>query len=213
MNRVRSLRRLVAWADRRFAEFEHLSTQPAKPFGRAEMDLVRYMTIEAANTWGLFLRTYFLASATGAWLADGSRIVGAGRSMRVERALTSAVQTIDPGARGRRGPWSHRDEPNWLDPGIILRLLQSHGLSNATGFQNALAAGTGANERLLTFRNFVAHRGRRSALAVRRMTRSLGVLVAADPIELPFHNAPKRPVSLFTEWVIELRSIVQLSPN
>jgi hypothetical protein len=190
-----------------------LAGQLVRPFGGADVDRVRYITLEAANTWASFLRAYYLASATGAWLEDGSRVTGHGRTMRVERALTSAVRTIDPSLSGHTGPWAHREEPNWLDPGIVLKLLIAHGLSNAGGFQNALAAGTGAHKRLLTFRNFVAHRGRRTALAVREMTRQLGIRANVDPIELPFHRAPRRPVPLFTDWLVELRAVIQLSPN
>jgi hypothetical protein len=213
VNRARSLARLVEWADGKFAQFEFAAGQVVRPLGRADVDRVRYITLEAANTWASFLRTYYLASATGAWLGDGSRVTGHGRTMRVDRALTSAVHTIDPSLSARTGPWTHRDEPNWLDPGIVLKLLIAHGLSNAAGFRNALGAGTGAHQRLLTFRNFVAHRGRRSALAVRDMTRKLGVRANSDPIELPFYRAPRRPVPLFTEWLVELRAIIQLSPN
>ena len=86
-------------------------------------------------------------------------------------------------------------------------------MSNAQGFLTALGAGTGANENLLTFRNFVAHRGRATALKVRKLVRSAGLMSAADPIELPFYRAPKRPISIFTTWIVELRSIVELLPK
>ena len=213
MNRSRSLTRLVQWADERFEEFELTAGALKPPFDPAGHDQARYLAIEAPNTWEVFLRTYFLASATGAWLADGTRITGHGRTMRVEHAVTTAVHAIDPSLKGHTGPWTQSQEPNWLDPGIVLRLLNSHGLSNATGFSNALAAGTRANEALLTYRNFVAHRGRGSALKVRTMMKKVGVGATGDPIELPFYRARNRPVTVFSDWVIELRSIIQLSPN
>ena len=82
-----------------------------------------------------------------------------------------------------------------------------------SGFLAAMGPAKGSNERLQTFRNFVAHRGRKSALKVRDLARQAGLLVSGDPLELLFHRAPKRPVSVFTEWIIELRSVVELLPR
>lgn len=213
MNGARSLARVVRWAELRYGDFEQSADRLAPPFGRAEHDCVRYLAIEAANTWAVFLRTYYLASATGAWMKDGSRVSGAGRTARVEAALTDAVHFVNPKLATRSGPWAHSEEPNWLDPAIVGRLLAAHELSNATGFNLALGAGTRANERLLTFRNFVAHRDRRTALKVRDLARHSGIRASGDPMELPFHRLPKRPVSAFTDWIAELRAIIELCPN
>jgi hypothetical protein len=213
MNRSRSLPRLVRWAVQRFDEFEHLADQLRTPFSRADANTVRYLAIEAVNTWALFMRSYYLASATGAWLADGTRVTGPGVQGDQGRALTASVLAVNRGLRRRGGPWRQRNEPNWMDPAIINRLMTANGLSNARGFTNALGIGTGANFRLITFRNFVAHRGRESAVKVRRMIRQVGIRSSSDPLELPFHRIPGRPVTAITDWLIELHSIVESVPN
>lgn len=213
MNRARSLPYLVRWAARRFREFEYLADQLSPPFSSEESNRVRYIALEASNTWALLMRNYYLASATGAWLADGTRVHGPGIKRRVGRALTASVHVVNNRLRDRNGPWTHREEPNWVDPRIIRRLFSEHGLSNAAGFTRALARGTGASRRLITFRNFVAHRSRESAVRVRLMIRRLGIISAADPIELPFYRLPRRPVTAVTDWLIELRDIVELLPS
>ncbi len=210
--RTRSLARVVQWADMQLAQYEGMADHLSPPMSGADMDVARFLAIESANTWAGFMRAYFLASATRAWLADGSRVSGPGTVKRVEAAVTSAVHYFQPHLTAQQGPWSYADEPNWLDPAIVSRLLHGLGLSNAQGFTNALGAGTRANERLSTFRNFVAHRDRGTALKVRRLIESLGIAATGDPMELPFHPIPHRPVSAFSAWVVELRSITQLCP-
>ena len=152
-----------------------------------------------------------MASATGARLENGNRVTGPCVSRDSAEALTRGVHIIKPEFQASQGPWAHYQEPNWVDPIVVHRLLQAQQLSNAQGFLTALGAGTGANENLLTFRNFVAHRGRATALKVRKLVRSAGLMSAADPIELPFYRAPKRPISIFTTWIVELRSIVRIA--
>ena len=213
MNRCVSLARLVRWATCRFVEFEGVADSLVPPFDVNNRHVVRYITLEASNTWASLLRTYYLASATGARLENGDRVTGPSISRDIAKALTRSVHVISPALHARQGPWAHHQEPNWLDPIIVHRLMQAEQLSNAQGFFTALGAGTGANQHLLTFRNFVAHRGRVTALKVRNRVRSSGLMCAADPIELPFYRAPKRPISIFTTWIVEMRSIVELLPK
>ncbi len=175
--------------------------------------MVRYVAIEAANAWSALLRTYYLASATGAWLENGNRVTGPNTSGSVAEVLTRAVHHQRPSLTTKSGPWKPWQEPNWVDPNTVNTLLHVEQLSNAQGFLAAMGPAKGSNERLQTFRNFVAHRGRKSALKVRDLARQAGLLVSGDPLELLFHRAPKRPVSVFTEWIIELRSVVELLPR
>ena len=80
MNRERSLCRLVAWANKKFAEFESLSGGLVAPLDADEWPTARFLALEAANTWASFLRTYYLSSATGAWCTGGTKIVGQGNT-------------------------------------------------------------------------------------------------------------------------------------
>lgn len=165
---------------------------------------VSLIAIESASLWYSFLRSYFLLSALAAPLSTGTRVVGTCVATS-DDALTAVIMARRRhGRRPTRGRWSYRDEPNWRDPKVVYGALALLSLSNASSFVTAMAAGTGAHERIHTYRNFVAHKSEGTALKVRNLVRSQGVRARLDPIELGLLAAPGRPQPLLADWLGEL---------
>jgi len=183
------------------------------PFSRPDLVRASWTLLEVANTWHVFMRRYFVVSATGGRLASGGTVTGPTIYGSGSDAIDAAVLFVGGAKAKPSAGWRHRDEPNWMDPTIVSRALGHLSLSNALGFSGAMSAGSGTYEKLYTCRNFVAHRSRGTALKVRRVARSEGVHRNADPAELPYFPAVGRPQSLICDWVDELRTIIELVPQ
>jgi hypothetical protein len=182
------------------------------PLIASDRIVATHLLIEVANTWHVFMRRYYLASAVGGYLVSGARVSG-GVAGSIEGALDSAVLFFRPHLSKSGAEWGHREEPDWLDPVVVSRALANLSLSNSPGFSAAMSAGSGVHERVLTCRNFVGHRNRRTALKVRGIARGAGILSNADPVELPHLPAPGRPQSLLADWIDELMAIIELVPQ
>lgn len=183
------------------------------PLDAADRQVATYVLIELVTSWQNFLRQYCLASTAGGWLSDGSRVTGPTTARSIGDALDLVVPLFKPSATKSATGWTHRDEPNWLDPRTTSSALMLLDLSNAAGFASALSAGSGIHDRVATCRNFVAHRNRGTAIKVRRLAREFGIVDEADPEELPFLRSPGRPQNLVSDWLEELIAIVELVPQ
>ena len=132
----------------------------------------------------------------------------------VEGALDDAIRFFKkPGVTMPANGWVARDEPNWRDPNIVSRAMTSRSLSVTAGFLSAMSLGTGSYQRLFTYRNYVAHRNRDTALKVRRLAHDAGISATADPHELPYFRLPGRPQYLLGDWLDELEAIARTVPT
>jgi len=182
------------------------------PLTTTQREHLAWIAIDATNCWGNFLRRYYVVSATGGWTRAAVRLPSGRRFNSEAEAITFAVHTFRPSLTGG-GPWTSRDEPNWLNPGTVSLLLNHLRCANETDFHAAISLGGTAHQDLLTYRNFVAHRNRASATKVRTLARSNRLPSLLDPIELPLQPLRRRPYSLLVAWLFDLHTIVSLVPD
>lgn len=152
-----------------------------------------------------FMRAYYVASATGAWLVSGQRVTTSVRLRTQHDAISFARSTL----KSRRG-WG---EPAWHDSLLVSRVMHGAGCSNASGFDSARSINTKVIEHLTTARNYFAHRGETSAVKLRALGRFYGVPARREPAEMLMHHAIRRPQSLLLDWIDEIESVVLLMPS
>ena len=162
---------------------------------------VAYVTIEASNLWASFARSLFLSCVFSAKQESGPRVKAATTFPSVNAAIAFAATTIKP-----RG-----GEPNWGDPGILLILLKTAGVSNIANVRAALSYSTTVFRGLPTMRNFFAHRSEVSVRKTARVARLLGVSVRLRPSEILCSRSPGRPQNIITDWIDDIRNVIQLA--
>jgi hypothetical protein len=159
------------------------------------------------------MRAYYLASALGAWRADRTRLTISARQRSAEEAITFSIATLKPTQIGSGPPWTSRQEPNWLDPANVSKLLHELGCANESGFQAAISLGTTVHQDLITYRNFAAHRNRKSAEKVRSLAVRHRIPSHFDPIELPLQLLPQRSYTLLASWLYDLTTVISFVPR
>lgn len=212
MTRYRSLPKLQSWALGRFTELHQVVRPMVLPLTRDERLSAAHVAIEAGTSWAHLMRSYYLASATRCWMAHGLPVTGSSACRRCDDALGSAIVHFKPHLAGGSPPWSYRDEPNWIDPSTVAALLDHFNFSNASDFRSALSAGQGLHERLFRYRNFVAHRNRRTALNVRKLAAESNVGSSLDPLEIPFQRRIGGSQPLICDWIDDMWAIAALLP-
>jgi hypothetical protein len=203
----------------KLASLETVATTLVVPLEEAGRHAAGWVAIDAANCWSTFLRRYYLASATGGWCVAGTQVIPSPFSNEVD-AITYAVTQLRPNSAQFGPPWTHREEPNWLDPGTVSTLLNRLGCSNEAGFHAAISIGSSVHQDLLTYRNFVGHRNRETALKLRnligayqRTNLTRRAPPVTDPLEMPLQLVSRKPYSLLTLWLTDLYTMVSLVPE
>lgn len=174
---------------------------------------ISFVVIELLNCWANFSRALYFSSCRGARDGMGNKIVTTLPLGSLDDALDQAVWRFKPSVAGLPGPWTHREEPNWLDPNTLLILLQLVGASNSGDVSAALSFQTRALVDLPSLRNFYAHRTKNTAEKVRRMAITYSLPSIHHPAELCLGYAPGRPQSILADWVSELRLITDLATS
>jgi hypothetical protein len=213
MQVIRRVPVLVSWGLATFSELRAEVGSVRPPLSRREATHIGMLALTAVNSWSILLRTYYLASMTGAWLSDGSRAANSVNVHKVDEAITFAVHWARPHLAGQPGPWTYRDEPSWADGGIVAALLSAAGASTAGGFAAAVSLGTSSREELATYRNFVAHANRHTARKMRNLALSLSVDRTLPVIEIPLQWRRHRPQSIFADWIDDLWTMASLFPR
>lgn len=206
------IRRLRVWALSTLAlrRQEILHLHP--PLSGDERRVVALAALGAASSWAVFLRSYYLSAMTGGVCAGGHHVGNGVGVVDLGEAITFAVHATKPSKVGLAGPWSHRDEPDWTDPGIVARLLAQASATIAPEVGAAVSIGSSARQDLATFRNYVAHQNRDTALKVRALGVQYRVSSGLAPIEIPLQAARHRPQSLLADWLDDLWAIVSFMP-
>lgn len=201
-------RRAILKLDRLVSSAQAIST----PAHNADHMRCLSLAVEASNTWADFLRRYYIASALAGWTSSNQRLSAATHFISEHDAITFAVHTIKPHLTGS-GPWTSRDEPNWLDPGNVSTLLHALGCANEAQFHAAISLGGTAHQDLLTYRNFLAHRNRATALKVRSLARKYRINGLIEPVEIPLQLPIRKSYSLLLWWLYDLQTMVSLMPD
>ena len=209
MNRQRSLsdarNRILAYLEEIRSAYAAVSVAQ----GSSRLDGLTFLTIDLHNTCRSFLRAYYVASVTGAWLSSGQKATSPLGLRREIDAIDFAVTA--KGLKGS-GPWRMRDEPAWHDVDMFLRIMNMAGCSTAPGTNAAWSIGTSALEHLTAARNFFAHRNRETALRVRSLRSAYKISQLDRPEDLLLSRARDRPQTIIEDWLDDLATVIELMP-
>jgi hypothetical protein len=181
----------------------------APPFSAGADRLVSYVTIEALNAWGSFVRAYYLSCCVyRARRVSGKTVTfGVPRIANTTDALFWACKVVK-GAK--YPPVDRRQEPAWHDPNTLLRTFAVLGASNLGEVQAAFSYSTDAFEYLPTLRNFFAHRNENTMDKVRNVARHLGVNPHQRASEIVCNTVAGRPQSVLVDWLDDLSIVAML---
>ena len=212
MRPVRHLEKLRKVASRRCVYLKSLVAYLRPPIGSREDRLVAYTCIEALNLWGSFSRSFYISVALGVIDCSGIRVRASSRQRAPSDAINIAVTRMRSGRRGS-GPWTQRDEPTWHDPRTLIVLFTHLSTSNLNTVQSALSYQTNVFRMLPTFRNFFAHRNEETAGKIKNRARNLGVSPTLRPCEILCTSQPGRSQHVLSDWLDDLRVVINLMCN
>lgn len=189
----------------------------APPFSPPVDKATAFVALELMNQWVQFARCLYLMSCRGAKDSGGARIACAhvayvddNESLRVAaNNFRPAWRQIAPGTVMRP-----RDEPNWLDPKVLLEALRHVGASNEPSVAMALTHQTRALLDLPSVRNFFGHRSKNTA---QKVVGPHGVTVryVLPPVEHPTEFCiayePSSPLPVLGAWLEDIRTIEEFA--
>jgi len=181
------------------------------PTARQRRLAVSTLTIDAANTWSNFSRSYYLSSCIGAFLEPLGRVTttlaftnfndSIGEAVRIHRAYATPRAT---------GIWHRRDEPTWHDPNVLLSCCNNIGASNYIHMTNALSVGTRFFIDLPVFRNYCAHKNQQTQKAAQTLAPTYGISSLLLPFEILLSTPIRARDPLLTLWLYDMEAVVGL---
>jgi hypothetical protein len=168
------------------------------------------VVIESALLWAAYSKAYFFSSAFKVRDSKGVRIVHSYSLPTTEDALTFAVRVARPDVTKNHN-FTHRDHPNWQEPGVVRKLLQEMGASTLASWQLGMGVQTRATSDLPTMRNFFAHKGEVAADRARRLRVHYSVTQDLSPSELLSVTPPLGRQPLLWTWLDELALTIKLT--
>jgi hypothetical protein len=173
-----------------------------RPFGSAgasEADrLVAYCTLELANAWVQFVRSYYLSCATNAKQRNGLRVKHSASFKDYNDALLQSSRIMGKYVRGAAPTPS--EEPDWSSPPTIIRLAQSLRFSNQGEIVTAFGITKSIFQPMLTCRNFYAHRCKMTADKIENLSRTLAVPLQRRATSLLCSSVPGVGPTVFETW-------------
>lgn len=172
---------------------------------------VSFVAIEAMNCWASYSRALYLSTCRGALTPQGKRLATKASLYKHDDALRFACVRFKPSLKNYSGPWTHREEPNWLDPNTLLILLQDAGASNAGDVGAALSFQGRVLQDLPSLRNFFAHRAQNTAEKASRKMLGYGLSPRLHPSTfcLSYESGSSR--SVLFNWLSELDLVQELA--
>lgn len=183
------------------------------PLNESGRHLVEAVALETLNCWINLMRGYCLTAVSGGYREDGSRLPKISKARTGTRALTVAIHAQKPNLQARVGPWTYRDEPDWGDASIVAKILFDLNCPVAADFGAAVSLGSSARPDLATFRNYVAHRNRGTALKVRDLAIRYSVDPSLEPLAIPLQIQRLRTQPIMMDWLDDLLTMAELLPS
>lgn len=180
----------------------------AIPPSRVEAREMALCIIEAQNTWGMFVRFFFVSCMLGAKTLGGARVKQSVGPMASEADAVAFARRILPGPLAT-GPLS---EPQWHSGKVLLRLAAAARLSNESQIQVAYSVVGRALEDLPKARNFFAHRSKHSARILEALRSQYALPKGTRPGLIPAQRHPSEPYSIARAWCEELIHRMRLLP-
>jgi hypothetical protein len=187
-----------------------LPTQPSI-FSKQLDRRVAFVAIELLNSWAGYSRALYLSTCRGALDARLRKLTINQHFATDEEALYFAAKRFNPKLR----PWptriTHRDEPDWLDPNILLILLDDLGASNSLDVGAALSFDWQVFRDLPTVRNFYAHRRENTARKTQQLMITYGLSPVLHPTEFCLAYERGKSQSILLNWVDEMNQVQELA--
>ena len=179
---------------------------------------VTFVIIELDNLWAGIARSLYLSVAFCARDGTGKRVQlsKATKARSTDEALTHAIRRCRPQyyKSGLNRPWTWRDEPLWWKPKTLLDAIDEIGASNYQQVSAAMSVSPHAFSYLHTFRNFYAHRSRRTRTEIIRDLRRLQfptTYTATTALTSPtVWQGQIRPQPLILDWLDDIRNTILL---
>jgi hypothetical protein len=173
-----------------------------RPFGAgsaSETDrLAAYCTIELANAWAQFVRSYYLSCGIGARRRSGARVRHTGVFRDYDDALLQSSRVM--GKRVRGAVPTPAEEPDWSAPPTLIKLSQTFAFTNQTEIGAAFGITTSIFPPLITCRNFFAHRCKATADKIEGLSRRLALPLHRRAALLVCSSSPVAPHTIFERW-------------
>lgn len=204
MRRVRSLPRLHRAVLQRVLLLRSLVDRAELMTSSAQKEaLIAFSTIELHNTWSLFVRSFYVSCACGAFNGRGHRITATTRRFR------SATDAIDLAVRVKKslplvGPsriWNWLDEPRWHNSNAVVDAARTAGLTNLADIQAVYSTRDPFFADLPTFRHFFAHRSGSTMRDARARAMSYGISSMKRPAEILLTRPLNRHQALILDWM------------
>ncbi len=211
MRQRRRLRKMAQAVKRRLQRLRRL----AKAVDRTDLHLtdrtIAFVTLEVANAWANFMRSYYLACALNGKRSRRGTIRTAKPYASANEALGGAVVRFKPTATpNTAGQWHRRDEPAWHDTQVILTLSQEADWSNKDNVGTALSIrGSRGALDLPVFRNFYAHRNPATLRAARSLAPSHGIPQYQRLSDILLSVPVGSREALLVDWIDEFGIIVE----
>lgn len=175
----------------------------APPIGGEIDRTVAFVTIEALNLWASFAREFYLSCVQRAKRESGTRVAVGISGLDTNAAAIAFAASIVRVRKAR--------EPVWHDPKVLLKVLTAAKASNMLQLQAALSYPTTVFTSLPTMRNFFAHRSQGTATKVAKVARAVGVSTKLRPSEVLCTRVGTRPQNVLSDWIDDIRNIIELS--
>lgn len=200
---------LYRMAQRRTYYIESLLPKTRVSMDRAIDREVSFAAVELLNTWARFSRTLYFSICRGTKDVGGQKITTTVSLSGFDDAQRHAAQffkkyPLPP------GKLTHREEPNWLEPTVLQKLLADIGASNVGVVDAALSLQTRVFQDLPSVRNFYGHRGQDTARKAANVGRNYQTSPSLHPTQLCLAYAPGRAQSILRDWTFDLRTVMRL---
>lgn len=173
--------------------------------------LISYVVIETQNAWSNFARAYYLSAFMSSKRCQGGTMTVPTPPCTIADAIAYASVFARGGPPLAPGVTVHRrNEPNWHDPNILLRLASHLSISNQLDIAASVSIGTRVFIDLPVFRNFFAHRNRFSEMAAKRLASYYSVAATKSPQEIVLSVPAGGHQAVLHQWLDDIQVIVEL---
>jgi hypothetical protein len=198
----RALYRLKALRDTFDISKGHLPDREAKA-------AICSVVVDALNTWNNFSRAYYLSSCLGAYLPSHGFITTSTTFSSFNDSIGDAIRFHKPWITPlASGEWHRKDEPAWHDPNILLGCCTNIGASNTSHMSAALSVGTRVFIDLVVFRNYIAHKNKRSQVAAQNLAPHYLIPATLRPFEILLQTPLRAFDPLLKVWLYEMEIVV-----
>ena len=166
--------------------------------------LFPYIIVQMANTWGSFLKHYYLSCAVGT-KSTSKQLFYSPVTNDINQALGLIITRYKPTASARPdGTWHRRDEPTWHDYNTMLSGSTVLNLNNDILINNAFSSPNRVFKDLVVFRNFFAHKNKGTEQAARLLALQYGIPSTYRPSSILMQKATSRTQEIIYDWIDEL---------